>query len=280
MQKLDPASALPFWAHGPDWPDLPGVRACMTTRAGGVSLPPFEALNLGDHVGDRPGDVAFNRGRLSARLGARPVFLKQVHGVDGVVLSPQTPDGVAADACATREVGVACTVMVADCLPVLWVHGSGAWVAATHAGWRGLAQGVLEQTLKLFQASAQSLEQQFASENEALNPADLRVWLGPCIGPSAFEVGADVAGVLCSGPGAPEAVARCVRPQGSGGRHLVDLAGLARLRLQALGVRDIQGNDGSEPWCTVRNAAVWFSHRRDTAARGGSGRMAACIWRV
>ena len=145
----------------PDWPAPPGVHALCTTRAGGVSLPPYDSLNLGAHVGDDPAAVHANRLRLQARVqdvspGARPVFLNQVHG-DGVVhLGSGTPDGVDADACVASAPGVACTIMVADCLPVLLADSSGCVVAAAHAGWRGLSgrggHGVLESVVKCFEA--------------------------------------------------------------------------------------------------------------------------------
>ena len=139
----------------PDWPAPAGIRALFTTRAGGVSTPPFDSFNLGDHVRDDPAAVATNRHRLREAMGARPVFLSQIHGVEVSALHGTTPDGTEADACLTEHAGVACTVMVADCLPVLWCLPDGAAVAASHAGWRGLAgqdgHGILEAT---FQALA------------------------------------------------------------------------------------------------------------------------------
>jgi len=275
----------------PDWPVPPGVRALCTTRAGGVSLPPYDSLNLGTHVGDNPAAVHTNRLRLQSTVGAaptsaRPVFLNQVHG-DGVVhLDGSTPDGIDADACVATAPGVACTIMVADCLPVLWAHRSGQMVAAAHAGWRGLAgvggQGVLEAVFKRFEALALDGKALGAIKNGAINLAptlaqDTLVWLGPCIGPQAFEVGPEVRAAFCEANPASET---CFMPSGDvRGKYLCDLAGLARLRLQALGITHIHGNDGTSSWCSVTNASRFFSHRRDSAALGGSGRFAACIWR-
>lgn len=276
--------------HVPDWPAPAGVHAVCTTRAGGVSQAPFDSLNLGAHVSDDPGDVAANRRLLQEALqattpGARAVFLNQVHG-DGVVLLDQhTPDGTEADGCVATAHGAVCTIMVADCLPVLLAHRSGGVVAAAHAGWRGLAgihgQGVLEATYKQFRALALDQLVPQAINSIAIDSASVAretlAWLGPCIGPASFEVGADVHAAFCD---AFAAAQRCFTPRpGMPGKYLCDLAGLARLRLQALGITAIYGNDGTAPWCTVSNPSWFFSHRRDSVARGGSGRFAACIWR-
>ena len=263
----------------PDWPAPQGVRALCTTRAGGVSLPPYDSLNLGTHVGDDPAAVQANRQRLQDALqGARPVFLNQVHGDGVALLDAASSDGLQADACVTAAPGVACTIMVADCLPVLLAHRSGAVVAAAHAGWRGLAgvdgQGVLESVFKRFRALALASQAPPAIEFEA---KDTLAWLGPCIGPRAFEVGAEVRAAFCD---ADPAALACFTDAGTAaGKYLCDLAGLARLRLRALGIGQVHGNDGTAPWCTVSNPSRFFSHRRDGAALGGSGRFAACIWR-
>ncbi|CAN7574735.1 peptidoglycan editing factor PgeF [Acidovorax sp. LjRoot66] len=255
----------------PDWPAPPGVHALCTTRAGGVSATPYDHLNLGTHVGDDAVAVRANRQVLQSVLqaatpGARAVFLNQVHGTDVAHIDGATPDATAADACLATATGAVCTIMVADCLPVLFTHRSGCVVAAAHAGWRGLAgeqgQGVLESTV-----------QHLATEGAPA--AEVIAWLGPCIGPTAFEVGAEVRAAFCGHEAAADA---CFVPQ-PGGKFLADLAGLARLRLAALGLSAVYGNDGTAPWCTVRNASRFFSHRRDTAVLGGSGRFAACIWR-
>ncbi|WP_462386907.1 purine nucleoside phosphorylase YfiH/LACC1 family protein [Acidovorax sp. Q11] len=275
----------------PDWPAPPGVWALCTTRTGGSSLPPYDSLNLGTHVGDDPAAVRANRETLQVALQtqtpmARVVFLNQVHG-DGVVhLDAATPDGTEADACVATAPGAVCTIMVADCLPVLLAHRSGKVVAAAHAGWRGLAgeggQGVLESTFERFKALARAPIASVAIESEANTAApavaaDTLAWLGPCIGPQAFEVGPEVREAFCDADAAAQDcfVARADAP----GKYLCDLAGLARLRLRALGITQIYGNDSTVPWCTVTNASRFFSHRRDDAVLGASGRFAACIWR-
>ncbi|RSZ39664.1 MULTISPECIES: peptidoglycan editing factor PgeF [unclassified Variovorax] len=245
----------------PEWPAPSNVRAVCTTREGGVSAGRYESLNLGDHVGDEPAHVAENRSRLRAAVGARPVFLQQVHGTGVVALdAPQDAvrDGTAADACTATATGLACTIMVADCLPVLFTDESGHRVAAAHAGWRGLAGGVLEQTVKAFEAEGASR---------------VIAWLGPCIGPKAFEVGPEVKAAFEAH--APEA-ASCFRPAPAPGKWLADLPALARQRLQAAGIGAVYGNDGSDLWCTVTDASRFFSHRRD----GVSGRFAALVWKV
>lgn len=236
----------------PDWPAPANVGAACSLRAGGVSPAPYDTLNLGGHVGDAAANVAGNRARFAAALEARPVFMQQVHGTRVAQLDAQSPDGLEADACFTAQRGVACTIMVADCLPVLLADLRGGAVAAAHAGWRGLAQGAIE-------AAARSLP---AGEAVA--------WLGPCIGPTAFEVGPEVKAAF------EEHDARSAshfKPHGCG-KFLADLPALARMRLQALGITRIHGNDGTPPWCTVGNPSRFFSHRRDRV----SGRFAASVW--
>lgn len=266
----------------PDWPAPAGVRAVCTTRMGGVSGAPYDSLNLGDHVGDVAAHVAANRAIFQQAIGARPVFLSQVHGqvvrlvtadadahslgeVDASnALMPASPP--VADAAITCTPGMACTVMVADCLPVLFTTLRGDCVAAAHAGWRGLVGqggvGVLEQTFKHFCA--------LAHIDKALIATEIIAWLGPCIGPQAFEVGTEVRAAFVA---ADSAAASCFTPLG-GDKWLADLAGLARQRLAALGISCVFGNDSSAPWCTVGNASRFFSHRRDRV----SGRFAASIW--
>ena len=268
----------------PDWPAPASVRAVFTTRAGGVSKPPFDSMNLGSHVGDQPQAVTANRARLEQAIGAQAVFLNQVHGCQAQVLQLDTPDGLSADACLTTQRQLACTIMVADCLPVLLTTRDGRVVAAAHAGWRGLAggadeggvvgQGVLESVYASFSALAQAGRASSAIETIA--------WLGPCIGPGAFEVGEEVRAAFASVQ--PEA-ARFFVPAGKG-KYLADLPALARLRLRALSITQVYGNDGSAAWCTVSQSSRFFSHRRDAGAFGNgfsngfgtTGRMAACIW--
>ena len=208
----------------------------MSTRSGGVSHAPWDSLNLGDHVGDNPEAVAANRLRLQQALGARPVFLRQVHGTAVLELRSDTLGGEA-DACFTFAPGVACTIQVADCLPVLLWDRQGQWVAAAHAGWRGLAgaasdtgEGVLEALVAHF------------------DPAHTLAWLGPCIGPQAFEVGADVrAAFLRADPEAEAlfvpAAADAGRAPGAGAKWFANLPGLARRRLAALGAKIILKHD-------------------------------------
>lgn len=252
----------------PQWPAPANVRAVFSTRAGGVSGGHYASMNLGEHVGDQPAAVAQNRARLAHYTAARPVFLSQVHGHHTEQLTGCSLDGAVADACVTGERGLACTIMVADCLPVLLTDRQGHQVGAAHAGWRGLAgqggSGVLEEILRLFRPLSHVDSEDNASE--------LIAWLGPCIGPEAFEVGDEVRTAFLQHD---VAAAACFRPLG-GGQWLADLAGLARQRLAAQGVRQVFGNDGSPAWCTFSHPSRFFSHRRD----GISGRMAACIWRT
>lgn len=236
------------------WPvawDAP-VDALMSTRAGGVSAPPWDSLNLGLAVGDDPAAVAENRRRFAAALGARPVWLRQVHGADVLRLGVDDPDR-AADAAWTDRPGLACTVQVADCLPVLLAHRDGRAVAAAHAGWRGLASGVLENTVRAVCAGI------------GCDAQDLLAWLGPCIGPSRFEVGADV---LAAFADSPQHFVSRPRPDGAA-RWLADLPALARSRLRRVGVDRVCGGDA----CTVEDGSRFFSFRRD----GVTGRMAAAV---
>lgn len=271
---MNNATLHPDWLI-PDWPAPAAVRAVFTSRAGGVSMPPYDRLNLGSHVGDAPEAVAANRALLARAIGTHAVFLNQVHGSAVLALDAATPDGLPADACVTAQPRIACTIMVADCLPVLLATQDGRAVAAAHAGWRGLAgvgdsggRGVLEAT----HASLRALARPGLAADQIL------AWLGPCIGPSAFEVGPEVKAAFEAGQ--PEA-GRFFVPAGAG-KYLANLPALARLRLQALGISRVYGNDGSLPWCTVSNPSRFFSHRRDTGVHGNglgrTGRMAACIW--
>lgn len=245
----------------PNWPAPSRVRAACTTREAGVSAAPYNSLNLGDHVGDDPEHVARNRVIFAQALGARPVFLHQVHGTRIARLDAATPDGTEADGCLTTQSGVACTIMVADCLPVLLASADGRAVAAAHAGWRGLVgdggRGVIESVCESLRGVVGDL-------------TDILVWLGPCIGPKAFEVGPEVkAAFEVSDMGA----SALFEPHREG-KWLANLPGLARRRLGALGITRVYGNDGSDAWCTVGNPSRFFSHRRDRV----SGRFAASIW--
>ncbi len=236
----------------PEWPVPPGVACLATTRRGGASHGVFCSLNLGDHVGDDPEAVAANRDIVSRRIGARPVWLSQVHGtrvVDAAThcMSDVSPE---ADSAFSRRTGVACTVMTADCLPVLFCDDAGTVVAAAHAGWRGLLAGVLETTVTTM----------------GVPRKNLLAWLGPAIGPAAFEVGDEVrrAFVDVASEAAP-----AFRPK-SDGKWLADIYLLARLRLAGHGVERVFGGN----YCTVTESERFFSYRRD----GQTGRMASMIW--
>jgi YfiH family protein len=234
----------------PDWPAPPGVRAFVTTRAGGVSPAPYDSLNLGRRTADADDNTARNRGILRAALPSDPVWLNQVHGAAVVEAGPAAQDA-SADASFTAHPGVVCAVMTADCMPVLFASRDGSRVAAAHAGWRGLAGGVLE-------ATAAAL---------AVPGPGLIAWLGPAIGPDHFEVGEDVWQAFCAGDAA---AATAFRPYpGRPGKWLCDLYALARRRLAALGIESFGGGA-----CTVADPR-FFSHRRD---RGLTGRMAAVVW--
>lgn len=275
-----PAHSVPqAWPRDwlvPQWPAPAKVRAVMTTCSGGTSTGLFSSMNLGEHVGDDPAAVAANRAKLAELAAARPVFMRQVHGA-AVAHVDASSQALQADGALTLEPGLACTVMVADCLPVLLTHERVPVVAALHAGWRGLAgqggpgfDGVVESGWAELQA-ATGLSGQDLS-------AGLLAWLGPCIGPEVFEVGGEVR--LAFVAAQPEAHV-CFKPT-SNGKYLADLPQLARLRLQRLGIHRIFGNDGSRAWCTVSESA-FFSHRRVSGRPGAlagdtGGRMAACIW--
>lgn len=241
----------------------PRVRARMSLRVGGVSRPPYDSLNMAEHVGDDPRHVRCNRERFAATLGMPMARLRQVHGADVVTLQQPWPlaPAVEADASATTQPGLACEVQVADCLPVLLADRRGRVVAAAHAGWRGLAAGVLEAAVQRCMALA------------GCDPWDLEAWLGPCIGPDRFEVGVDVLqgfGVAAAEPAAsPSFRAR----DGVPGKWWADLPGLARTRLQRMGVQQVTGNDGGAAWCTVQQASHFFSFRRDRI----TGRMSAAV---
>ena len=239
----------------PEWPAPRNVRAAFTTRGGGVSVPPFESLNVAAHVGDTASAVDENRRRLRAhlQLPAEPSWIEQVHGTDVADLDTVPPEhaiGFAADAVISRRTNRVCVVQVADCLPVLFAARDGSAVAAAHAGWRGLAAGVLEATVA----------------NLGIDPSRVVAWLGPAIGREHFEVGAEVrSAFVARDPDATEAFAANAR-----GRWQCDLAALARRRLEA--IRLTRVFDGS--CCTYADAARFFSYRRD----GQCGRMAALIW--
>ena len=233
----------------PDWPVPANVRSLITTRNGGVSLPPWHSLNLGMHVGDDPLAVAENRRRLVEVVGAEPIWLNQVHG-NSVVNAEDVIGSVDADAIVTFKGNLPCVIMVADCLPVLFCDEAGTRIGAAHAGWRGLAGGVLENTVK------------------AMNvvPEKIMAYFGPAIGPDAFEVGAEVREAFLQRDSASDAAFHFIGDE----KYLADIFLLARQRLLKLGVTKIYGGGR----CTVIERERFFSHRRDKK----SGRMAALIW--
>lgn len=238
----------------PDWPVPAGIRAAFTLRGGGVSQPPFDSCNIASHVGDDPRAVAENRARVRSSLGlpAEPVWLEQVHGHRVADLDGPTPRGTPgpADAAATRAPGRVCAIQVADCMPVLFAAADGSVVGAAHAGWRGLAGGVLEATVRAMRTP----------------PGELLAWLGPAIGQAHFEVGDEVrAAFLTVDCGTESAFVANNR-----GRWQCDLYALARRRIAALGVPFVGGGT----WCTYADSSRFFSYRRD----GRCGRMAALIW--
>jgi len=268
---MNPSQWHPDWLV-PQWPAPDHVQAVFTTRQGGVSLPPFDSMNLGRPTGDDAQAVEVNRNRLRQALGHEPNYLSQVHGIRSVALcAPVAAGSIEADACATDTPGVVCTIRVADCLPVLLTHTKARVVAGAHAGWRGLANGVLEANAAQFHSLVLA---QLGQITPASTAAQTLAWLGPCIGPAAFAVGAEVRAAFVGCDRAADAFFAA----GQSGQWLADLAGLARMRLSALGITRIFGNDSSPAWCTVSNPSRFFSHRRDSVALGGSGRMAASIW--
>lgn len=242
-------SVPPEWIV-PDWPAPPGVQALVTTRSGGVSSAPYAGLNLGTHVGDASASVECNRRLLAAHLPGEPLWLELVHGTN-VVCADEVESGAAADAAYTRSPGVVCAVLTADCLPVLLCDREGRVVAAAHAGWRGLLGGVLEHTV--------------AAMGEP--PGQLMAWLGPAIGPSAFEVGSEVRDVFVEHD-ATASVAFV--PGREAGKWVADIYALARQRLAAAGVGQIFGGG----LCTVSDRARFYSYRRD----GVTGRFASLVW--
>ena len=237
----------------PDWPAPANVRAAITTRTGGMSRAPYDNFNLATHVGDDPAAVRENRSRLRTALAlpAEPVWLKQVHGV-AVVDAAQGDVEPQADGAFAAQPGAVCVVLTADCLPVLLCNRAGTKVAALHAGWRGLAGGVIEAGVKAMGVPA----------NELL------VWLGPAIGPASFEVGPEVRAAFVQHDAQAALAFRAARE----GKYLADIYQLARLRLQRLGVAAVYGGG----FCTVTDSARFFSYRRD----GVTGRMASLIWLV
>jgi len=248
----------PDWLR-PDW-SLTHVDAFMTTRAGGVSQGLHASMNVGRSVEDAPEAVAANRVWVGQALGAHPVFTPQVHGTEVLHLRPEHAlpgaEVPAVDACISTTPGLACAIQVADCLPVLFAAPRG--VGGAHAGWRGLAAGVLENTVRALCEAANCA------------PQDLHAWMGACIGPEAFEVGAEVLQAFGADPASPDPAYFVYRANAAGEpRWRANLVALARRRLQALGLRHISGGH----WCTYSEPLRFFSYRHERLA----GRMVAAI---
>lgn len=233
----------------PDWPAPAHVRALVTTRAGGHSSGPYAGMNLGRRTADDPVAVDANHAQLNKLLPAPPHWLAQVHG-NRVVVADGLTDIPEADASVACRVGTVCAILVADCLPVLFTDRAGSCIAAAHAGWRGLAGGVLANTVARM----------------PVKPAELLAWIGPGIGPTAFEVGDDVLQAFCAD--APERKA-AFQPRRSG-KWLCDLPALARDALHRAGVTEVYGGD----LCTYSDPQRFYSHRRNPV----TGRMAALLW--
>ncbi len=236
----------------PDWPAPARVRSASSTRQGGVSQSPFDSLNLALHVDDRMADVVANRRRLAEKLAlpGEPHWLNQVHGTTVVDLDDALSELPDADASITRTANTVCAVLTADCLPVLFCDRSGTQVAAVHAGWRGLAAGILETTVETFAAA----------------PEEIFAWLGPAIGAQAFEVGDEVRQAFCDVDPAAEQAFMTTRP----GHWSADLDQLARQHLARMGVTSVYGGGR----CTFSEADDFYSFRRD----GNTGRMVSLIW--
>ncbi|MBK4716419.1 MULTISPECIES: purine nucleoside phosphorylase YfiH [Tenebrionibacter/Tenebrionicola group] len=237
----------------PQWPLPAGVGACSSTRSGGVSVAPWDSMNLGAHCGDNTTHVEENRRRFyeAAGLPSQPVWLEQVHGTTVLSLNDKPPLSKRADASYTNKRGVVSAVMTADCLPVLFCNIAGTEVAAAHAGWRGLCGGVLENTIACFRDS----------------PENIMAWLGPAIGPGAFEVGSEVREAFIEKE-AKSSAAFCP----AGKKYYADIYLLARQRLSNLGVCQIYGGER----CTFSEKEEFFSYRRDRI----TGRMASFIWLI
>jgi polyphenol oxidase len=239
-----------------EWKLPPGVRAAFTTRLGGVSEAPWDSFNVATHVNDEPEKVAANRVRLREllHLQAEPAWLNQVHGVavSDLDSGPVSPTPATADAAVTSLAAHACVVMVADCLPVLFASRDGSRIGAAHAGWRGLASGVLEQTVKAMSVPGH----------------ELMAWMGPCISREHFEVGEEVREEFVR----QDARASAYFNRNARGKWQADLVGLAKRRLDQQGITSVSGGN----WCTFADQRRFYSHRRD----GRGGRLAALIWRV
>lgn len=234
----------------PNWHTAPNVNAVTSTREDGVSKAPFSGLNLGMHVGDNPADVEANRAQLAAlaNMPSAPVWLNQTHSTVVATIATPTDVVIDADASFTTQPGVVLSAMTADCLPILLAAKDGTAVSAVHAGWRGLADGIVENAVSLFES-------------------DLQAWIGPAIGFDSFEVGEDVREAFCARH--PE-YAIAFKPHPTSGKWLADLATIAEMKLKSLGVNSVTKSG----LCTFEDPTRFYSYRRD----GQTGRMASFIW--
>lgn len=245
----------------PQWQAPKSVKSLVSTRKGGVSQHPFDTLNLGDHVGDQTKHVLANRAIFAKELAAEPLWLRQTHST--LVSTPQSrlseQGGViTADAAVTNISDEVLVIMTADCLPVLFTNDKGTVVGAAHAGWRGLCAGVLENTIA-----------ELLRLSDDKNPANFMAWLGPAIGPEAFEVGQDVVSAFIDS-GLPISKDAFIAIPSRPGKYLANIYLLARGRIEACGIHSISGGE----YCTARNSEQFFSYRRD----GQTGRFASAIW--
>ncbi len=238
----------------PNWPAPVNVKALQTTRMGGVSLAPYASLNLGAHVNDDTAAVATNRQLLMPYLPSEPVWVNQVHGIE-VIDAAQSTCLQNADAAFTTQLNVVCVTMTADCLPVLLCDKAGTVVAAVHAGWRGLCDGAIEAAVHKMQVPK----------------SEILVWLGPAIGPNAFEVGEEVRAQFIQHD---QQATQAFKPHRD--KWLCNMYLIAQQRLKALGVTQIYGGGVNEDFCTYTDEARFFSFRRDNI----TGRMASLIWLV
>lgn len=257
MTDTPAAGIPPDWGLPPEWivpqwPVPPRVRAFATTRAGGVSQGVHAGFNVGDAVQDDPARVAANRARLRAVLPAEPCWLRQVHGTRVVRAEAQAGQLPEADASVTRQPGVVLAIQTADCLPLLLAARDGSVVAAAHAGWRGLASGVIESALQSMDVPA----------------GEVVAWMGPCIGPGAYQVGGDVHASFTWAH--PDAASAFVPDAEAPGKYRMDMYALARQRLTGMGVTSIHGGG----FCTYSDPQRFYSYRRD----GQTGRMATLLW--
>jgi len=235
----------------PNWPAPSQIKSLQTLRAGGKSEGKYKSFNLATHVNDDTNSVNSNRELLDQYLPSSPYWLNQTHGIDAIELPSLKFN---ADASYTKEKDTVCAVQTADCLPLLVTNKKGTIVAAIHAGWRGLLNGVIENTIHKMNMS----------------PNELLVWLGPAIGQKHFEVGADVKNNFCEKDQEIEKAFRAISDQ----KWLADIYYLAKLRLKASGVTEIYGGSVTDDYCTFANETDYFSYRRD----GETGRMASLIW--